>query len=463
MSHSAQPRYVQVPETEEAGVVEVSTSPYQALDGPVNYSGDATPLTYDSEDPDVPTIGIIGSPSTVEKAKEAEEYEIARKEHPPVRWIIFVTTSTFMGYAILVSFQHKLKVAYNIKDDGSERSKQWSVAVSFLYIFNLIFRLAHNFIFFFIIPRRRVYVSMGAMCLSMFILGIGVFEIGTTNIAWIYIAYALGGVSIGSFESNVLSAITPLGHDTKVWAIIGFPLGFASILIGGFALTAMGAPTVTVYLIVFAFLIVGMLMFRFWIPHIEIAHNATTVRDFFSNLMEFKLWGPKLLYHCPALTVDMFMVSLFSGLMLYLFNDPKHVPLFGPHSETLVPVDPYFVFYNLFTLAGDSLSRRLIYSLKNLHHPFWFLIFSFGGAAICLSKYAIIAPIGIFFVMFANGCIYATTTRHIDQHVEKRFNLIALSFWLFIGDVGSVIGSNVLPYIDDWICGGHYEYMCTKS
>ena len=93
-------------------------------------------------------------------------------------------------------------------------------------------------------------------------------------------------------------------------------------------------------------------------------------------------------------------------------------------------------------------------------HPFIYLICSFGGAAICLSRVAIAAPIGIFLVMFGNGCIYATTTRHIDQHVDKHFNLVALSIWLFIGDIGSVIGSNVLSYIDTLVCSSSYDYMC---
>jgi hypothetical protein len=50
-------------------------------------------------------------------------------------------------------------------------------------------------------------------------------------------------------------------------------------------------------------------------------------------------------------------------------------------------------------------------------------------------------------VAFANGAIYAQSARHIDQVVDDEFNLIALSFWLFVGDIGSVIGSNVLLYV----------------
>ena len=72
------------------------------------------------------------------------------------------------------------------------------------------------------------------------------------------------------------------------------------------------------------------------------------------------------------------------------------------------------------------------------------------------------APIGIFLVFFANGAIYATSTRFIDTHIKHEYNLIALSVWLFIGDVGSVIGSNVLPYIRDLVCATTTQYICSK-
>jgi hypothetical protein len=80
-------------------------------------------------------------------------------------------------------------------------------------------------------------------------------------------------------------------------------------------------------------------------------------------------------------------------------------------------------------------------------HPWLYLVACLAGAALCLLKVAFVAPLGIFLVFFANGSIYATTTRHIDTNVDKQYNLIALSVWLFIGDIGSVAGSNTLPYV----------------
>lgn len=40
----------------------------------------------------------------------------------------------------------------------------------------------------------------------------------------------------GTFESNVLSMITPLGKDTKLWAIIAIPVNPLHFLISRFLL-----------------------------------------------------------------------------------------------------------------------------------------------------------------------------------------------------------------------------------
>lgn len=127
------------------------------------------------------------------------------------------TLSVFMGYAILVSFQHRLKMRMGISDNDAAASDVFSVGVSFLYIGNLIFRLAHNVVFAPFSPRQRVYIAMLSMLSSMLLLSVGVFVAGVSNVAIVFVAYILGGASIGSFESNLLSSITPLGHETKVW------------------------------------------------------------------------------------------------------------------------------------------------------------------------------------------------------------------------------------------------------
>lgn len=58
-----------------------------------------------------------------------------------------------------------------------------------------------------------------------------------------------------------------------------------------------------------------------------------------------------------------------------------------------------------------------------------------------------------------------TTTKFIDAKVDKQFNLIALSIWLFIGDIGSVTGANTWISFQPMLCSGklgahHWPHYC---
>ena len=53
-----------------------------------------------------------------------------------------------------------------------------------------------------------------------------------------------GGQAVGTFESNVLSAIAPLGHATKTWAVIGIPVGYNIINVGSFLVMSIDQSSV---------------------------------------------------------------------------------------------------------------------------------------------------------------------------------------------------------------------------
>jgi hypothetical protein len=140
---------------------------------------------------------------------------------PAFKSAIFCVIPLFMGYACLFSLQGKIKDVYGITTHG-ERFDQFGNAVSFLYMGNLVFRFAHNILFFCFSPRIRVLIAMLSMVCALNLLLWGVFICKLTHtLAWVYGAYALGGVAVGSFEANLLSSITPLGHQTKLWATLG--------------------------------------------------------------------------------------------------------------------------------------------------------------------------------------------------------------------------------------------------
>lgn len=404
---------------------------------------------------------LVKSPGLLERDTGGDDAE------PPVyRSIFLVVLAQFMGYAVLVSFQHKLKVALGISDDDEGASHRFGVAVSTLYIGNLVFRLAHNFLP--ISPRGRVYFAMGSMSLSMSLLLVVYSVPAAASIRMVYAAYSLGGAGIGAFESNLLSECAPLGHGTKLWAISGMPVGFGVILLLGFFLTAVGTPPVAVYAGVLASLVAGAATFAVVIPPAPEHAHTGNVRAFASNAALAREWLPSIWLHSLALMVDMFMVALWSGLFLYLLNG-KEVPLFGPDSSVTVPHDWFFVVYNCGSMLGDNAGRKLAYRWRRPGarqiNPLLFLGLTLVGAAILLSLYAVLAPIGIFLVFATNGLVYGTSSKHIDLVVSRRFQLIALSVWLMVGDAGSVAGSNLIPHVRDWVCAYHrnQHYVCTSN
>jgi len=172
--------------------------------------------------------------------------------------------------------------------------------------------------------------------------------------------------------------------------------------------------------------------------------NALTLTQFFIQLLQFRLWLPKIMWNCLALLLDMFCVSLFGpGVMLYIY-DQKYIQF--PWFHGSLPNDVLFAIYEGGFFLGDSLSRRIFYQTR-LIFPLLFLLFAILGIGGALSNISFFIPFCGFLVAFCNGSIYSQTTRTIDTRVDEKYNLIAFSFWLFVGDIGSVIGSNVISYV----------------
>jgi MFS family permease len=413
--------------------------------------------------------------SSFSSTTEDDEDAAGSASLPPHRLVVLVTLAVFMGYAALVLLQHRLSQAMHL-DGGPTATEKRAAAVfehgtSFNYIGNLIFRLAHNFVFSCLRPRHRVYISLSFMTLAMGVLGIVVVLGGSHWVGWVYICYFMGGIAIGTFESNLLTSITPLGHATKVWAIVGMPLGFATMSIGGFAFQSLpfvcfsDASLAGLYILVAGLCLCAMLIFAFQIPDRRMQGNSVTLGEVLENAKLWREWFPKLKFLALALALNMFSVSFFSGIMFYIFNDHNWVPLFGSvdHEKTLMNHGWFFTVFNAFTFAGDSISRRVVYRWRP-RNPLWYLILSGMGAALCLSRFPIVAPVGIFLVFFANGAIYGTSTRYIDSHIDPKFNLIALSAWLFLGDLGSVTGSNIWQLAKEGFCAdNNLKYVCVVA
>lgn len=383
------------------------------------------------------------TPAEIAEIKYKQDEEEAEKEVKPVYYRAILTTiSVFMGYSGMVVLQDKLKTRIGIKT-GTDEAYVFGIAVSFLYLGNLIFRLMHNVLFSCLKPRQRVMISYVSMTLSMLLLVIPYFVFEMKHLVFVFFAYTVAGVGIGTFESNLISCLTPLGHQTKSWAVVGIPLGFNLISIGSFVLFASVDSVwleAGVYFFIALMNLVGLLVYVFFIPNVEFEGTMTTVALFITDIKKFRDWLPVVWRHCLALMIDMFCVSIFAAIALYIY-DVDEVPLW-PKSETHLQKNAFSAIYYTFSFCGDFFSRRIAYR-DRLRNPLYFLALSVVGATMVLSKTSIIAPLGMFCVMFANGSIYAQTTKFVDVHVDKKYNLMALSVWLFIGDLGSFVGAQI--------------------
>lgn len=128
------------------------------------------------------------------------------------------------------------------------------------------------------------------------------------------------------------------------------------------------------------------------------------------QLKQYRTWFPKVWVNSIALMIDMAAVSMFSGLMLYIW-DFDHVPLFGNGSGMLlsmpcgwmgspplpasIPKNAFMAIYNFCTFIGDTASRKTAYYFRPLH-PLLYNILTVIGVALCLSKIAALAFPGMF-------------------------------------------------------------------
>ena len=364
--------------------------------------------------------------------------------------MMIVTIPIFMGYACLNVGQKNLRDRLGI-EHASHEAKLFNIAVSFLYLGNMTFRLLHNLVFSFIRPRSRVIISYFGMMIAVNLLGWLMYIGSVKSLAVVYISYLLGGISIGTFESNVMAVLTPLGHRAKSWAIVGLPLGFNMVSIGSFIVLFFSDTLYVkfgVYMTVFLACIVGLFYFLLFVEDIPSATSNDNLGKFIADLKLFRNWFFLIWTYCLALTLDKFCLGLFGSIQLYMFD--KDFLSIWPGSSAKLQKNLYYGLYSTCCFLGDSISRKVAYS-DRARNPLFFLILSAIGAVLVLCKVLLLSFVGVFLIFYANGSIYAHNTRRIDQRVGARYNLIAISAALFIGDLGSFTGSNLNSHVPRWI------------
>jgi len=361
----------------------------------------------------------------------------------------------FCGYSALFSLQHELKTKLDISDSAEEATRTFCFAVSFLYMFNMFFRVLHNIVFGYLTSRQRTVVAMFSMMGSMLILAGPIFLMGSQCMSWVMAAYALGGVGMGTFEANYLCCLTPLGPRTKHVAITAVPVGITTVSVGGFV--AMGPPfyisATGIYVAVAVAIFGGISIFTLRIP--SAAGNGEMavhkgLASIVADACAWRQWLP-LVWHLPLPSaIDMFMLAAFSpGVALYIWDKDTVSLMPG----AVLPMHSFFALFNVCNLMGGLCGRILSYRIRKPRHPLSYALLCITGAGFLLMKVPMLAFLSNFLIMVGDGLIYGLVARCIDEIVPKQYNLIAISYWLFVGDLGSVTGSNLVSYIRIWVAG----------
>lgn len=364
----------------------------------------------------------------------------------------FIVLPVFCGYATLFGLQHEVLLKLRGSGDTSRISYDFSSAVSCLYVWNFICRVGHNVFFACLSPRGRVFLSMALMMLSTLIVGVLILKLEFHSLSWVVLAYSLGGMSIGSFESNILNCLTPLGHSTKRIAITAIPAGINLVLVGGYF--SMGppcnVPATDIYLATALMIFCGILVMATKIPKCSSPTPGSTARSRFGTLAsdakQFTRWFPQFWLISLASTIDMMSLAAFApGVLPYIYDKETVTITTG----VVLRTNLFLVLVNTFSMAGSVTGRCVSYRLK-YRHPMTYCVFTVAGVAMILMFVPALVPLGLFLVQAGDGLIYGTICKYIDTSVPKQFNLIAISFWLFVGDIGSIIGSNLIYSIKIW-------------
>lgn len=380
--------------------------------------------------------------------------------------IVFM--AMFQAYALLQNLQFHLKKTMGVGQSG-ELAMQFTNAVTMVHVGKLISRLGHEVVFACVRPVVRVYIAMCCALVGAMVPAICIYGYGSRSIVWVFVSYGLIGIGIGVFEATFLAVITPLGRQTKFWAILGIPTGFFTIGVPGILLVGLGLHPTVLYWYVVLFIGFSMIIVYRHAPHdVRPVHNES--QSISRSFKAWRMWLPMLLPHLVGkVFVNFGMENLFP-VIGFTFNAPV-VPLSGPTSnDLLMQKDTFLAIENVLIFIGDTASRRIPYLLSlRTYRGSLGVIFSAMSCIViaftlCKLATAWISWISAFLAFFGNGLVYAVGSRHIDNNVPKAHHMTAYSVWCFFGDISSVVGAKMQDVVRDWICGGsEYQYECRPS
>ena len=355
----------------------------------------------------------------------------------------FITMPVFIGYACCFSLQHRLGIVFGLTDgvSNNKRSIAFGVGTSFVYFFNLIFRvLGHNICFACFSPKNRVIIALISMIIGMTILSIVSFATSPPSLFWVFLSYAFCGVCEGSYCPNMLNVVNNMGNS-RHYVVTSIPFGVSLITIISFAAIAMGFPFQYCYIFTTVCLVGSVILYLCTVyPVAKNVSDDFDLKAFFYDFKDICSWFPKIAVHCIVFIVNMFCLSLFNpGVTLYEYNERVTYRMFNK----AIAHDWFILTCNVGNFLGDYFGRAVM-DRKRIIHPILFFVLLLFGLGINLSLIPEITPFASFLFGWANGGLYMQSTKLISQLFEHQYHLTATSTWLFLGDVGSTTGSNVL-------------------
>lgn len=364
-----------------------------------------------------------------------------------------ITLPVFMGYACCFALQRNLSLVFGLTEgvSGTKLSKIYGYGVSFVYFFNLIFRVfGHNIIFGCLTPRNRIIAALASDIIGMSLLSYFSFSKTTPHVAWVFVCYSFIGICEGTYGPNMLSITNHFGN-TRLWVILAMPAGVATITIIGFLLMACGVPFQIFYIATACMAFISIIVYLCTIypaaGNIEHEAEKFDLKQFGHDLKEIGKWFPKIWAHSLIFLINMVCLSMFNpGCILYAYSSRVTFKLF----KVTISHDWFIAIYNVFGFCGDFFSRRVMDKKKIIHPAFYFLLLCFAFA-INISLIPEISPIAAFLFNWSNGGLYCQSTKLIGKTFKTKYGLTATSTWLFIGDAGSTTGSSIIQYVRSYI------------
>jgi hypothetical protein len=352
----------------------------------------------------------------------------------------------FAGYASLFALQRQVKQIVKISDDDNSSSFEFGVMIAMLYIGNLVFRLCNGYVFKSLKPLKRCLAGILLMISALTILTIcdmlhKWYNI-TPSMLIIGLAYSFGGAGIGTFEPNMLEAISQFNTSEKRFASLGIPAGVGTITIGGFLLLSLNVPLYVVYITVILMLFLGSIGSSLYLSK----HNKTIDPGYVKPLLIDNPYENKrsMSWYYISIFIDMLGVSLFSpGVMLYLLDH---------NSMTFLKVKrtQYFMIYGICTTLGGLFGRWIGFTLRKSYNPLLLVLVVIIGMVIDLAL-AIYNPIfgwlAGFLVLCGNALLYNQSWSYLGTKNTNKTGVTLYSKWLFVGDLGSTIGTIIMALI----------------